>query len=378
MEMKNQSNANTKPLIVVTGSSGLIGKRLIKTLTSDYRVVGLDIAAPDTNDCSHIECDLTDDESVQQAVRKIEQDHGERIASVVHLAAYYDFSGEPSPLYDELTVEGTKRLLRSVKDSTADAPGAGSLKVEQFIFSSSLLVMKPSEDGHPITASSPVEAEWDYPQSKLRAEEVITNEGRGMNTVILRIAGVYDEQCHSIPLAQQMARIHEKQMESYLFPGDKTNGQSFIHLDDVVDCIQATIGRRSELAKQEVFVIGEEDVMTYEELQESLGELLHGKEWPTIRIPATVAKVGAWAKDKMATSEEDSPFIKPWMIDLADQNYPVNIHRARELLGWAPQHTLRQTLPAMVRCLQEDPRRWYEINGLPLPDRLSAEETSNS
>ena len=32
-----------------------------------------------------------------------------RIASIIHLAAYYSFSGEPSPLYEQVTVRGTNK-----------------------------------------------------------------------------------------------------------------------------------------------------------------------------------------------------------------------------------------------------------------------------
>jgi len=46
---------------------------------------------------------------------RIRYAYGERIASGIHLAAYYDFSGEPSPLYDEITVRGTERLLRALQ-----------------------------------------------------------------------------------------------------------------------------------------------------------------------------------------------------------------------------------------------------------------------
>jgi hypothetical protein len=34
------------------------------------------------------------------AFERIRIAYGERIASVIHLAAYYDLSGEPSPLYE--------------------------------------------------------------------------------------------------------------------------------------------------------------------------------------------------------------------------------------------------------------------------------------
>jgi len=352
-----------KPLVVITGSSGLIGTALVEALCGDFRVAGLDLNPPEASvpGFGWTECDMTDHASVERALGSVREQFGDRIASVFHLAAYYDFSGEPSPLYHELTVEGTRRLLRELQ----------GFRVQQFAFSSTLLAMKPSEDDEPVDASSPLEAEWDYPRSKLDAEKVIEEERGNIHTVILRIAGVYDEGCHSLPVAQQISRIYQKQLESYLFPGDKTCGQSFIHLKDLTECVRQVLRRREALAPHEVFVIGEEDVMSYEELQEASGELLHGKEWPTIRIPKVAAKAGAWVKDKLAG--DDGPFIKPWMIDLADQNYPVSIQHARERLRWMPVRSLRGTLPEMVRRLKADPRRWYEANGLPLPEELQKE-----
>jgi nucleoside-diphosphate-sugar epimerase len=272
------------------------------------------------------------------------------------LAAYYDFKGEPSSLYDELTVEGTRRVLTVLQD----------FEVEQFVFSSSLLVMQPAEEGEQVTETSPVEGTWDYPESKLGAEEAIRQTRGRIPVVILRLAGVYDEHCHSVPIGQQISRIHQKQLESYFFPGDADHGQAFVHLDDLVDAFEMTIERRGELGEYEVLLIAEPDVMSYEELQDQIGELLHGREWPTIRIPKIVAKAGAWVKDKLAT-EENPSFIKPWMVDLADQHYPVAIERARKKLGWEPRHRLRDTIDDMVRNLKRDPATWYEENNLPLP-----------
>jgi hypothetical protein len=95
--------------------------------------------------------------------------------------------------------------------------------------------------------------------------------------------------------------------------------------------------------------------------------LLHGEEWPAIRIPKVVAKAGAWVQDKLAGDDEPT-FIKPWMVDLADQHYPVAIDRARAKLGWEPQHRLRTTLDEMTRRLKQDPAAWYRNNDLPVPD----------
>lgn len=356
------TNLQDKPLVLMTGSSGLIGTRVAQALEDRYRVVGLDKKPPDdAAPLDHLECDLTQDDSVEHALERVARAYGDSVASVIHLAAYYDFAGEPSPLYETLTVQGSRRLLEQLRDKFA--------RVEQFVFSSSLLVMKPSDDDQPLTESSPTQAEWDYPESKLDAEQVIDVTAGEIPVVILRIAGVYDDGGHSIPIGQQIARIYEKQMESYFFPGDQTAGQSFIHLDDLVTCLARVVEKRGALGRREMFLIGEEDVMSYRELQDRIGELLHGQEWPTVRIPKTVAKAGAWVQEKLASSE-DEPFIKPWMIDLADQNYPVSVARARERLGWSPRRTLRETLPRMIENLQQDPSSWYQENKLSPPPNV--------
>jgi nucleoside-diphosphate-sugar epimerase len=134
-----------------------------------------------------------------------------------------------------------------------------------------------------------------------------------------------------------------------------------VHLDDLADCMRRAVDSRRRLGEHELLLVAEADLMSYAELQDQIGELIHGKEWPTIRIPAGVAKAGAWVRGKMGGDEE---FIKPWMIDLADDHYPVAITRAHERLGWVPRRRLRDTLPAMIADLKRDPRGWYEENKL--------------
>ena len=110
--------------------------------------------------------------------------------------------------------------------------------------------------------------------------------------------------------------------------------------------------------------------MSYSELQEQLGELIHGAEWPTIRIPKAVAKAGRVGNRRSWRPAMDETFIKPWMIDLADDHYPLAIERARERLGWQATRRLRDTLPEMVSRLKRDPEAWYRTNKLKAPESL--------
>jgi nucleoside-diphosphate-sugar epimerase len=351
-----------KQPVIVTGHGGLIGRAVCGALAASYAVIGLDrpgVPNPPP-EAENVPCDLTSDESVADALGRIRQEHGERVASVIHLAAYYDFSGEPSPLYEQVTVRGTERLLR----------GLQAFAVEQFVFSSTMLVHAPCQPGQRINEDWPLEAKWDYPKSKLETERLILARRGQTPAVLLRIAGVYDDDCRSIPIAQQIQRIFERRLTANVFPGDTSTGQSFVHLDDLVDAFTRVVDRRRDLPPESTILIGEPDPLSYDELQRMLGWLLHGEEdWDTTRIPKAAAKAGAWVQDQVPGVEE--PFIKPWMIDLADDHYALDITRARRLLDWEPRRTLRETLRRMVEKLKADPAAWYRANKLegPAPAR---------
>lgn len=346
--------------VVVTGSSGLIGAAVADRLQGKYHVIGFDRpGAP--HPPAHVECidlDVTSDESVRNGLSQVRDRHGNRLAAVIHLAAYYDFSGVPSKKYDEITVGGTRRLLGELR----------KFEVEQFIFSSTMLVHAPGKVGQKITEDWPLAPKWAYPESKVRAENVIRADRGNIPAVLLRVAGVYDDECHSIPLANQIQRIYEQKLASHFYPADLDRGQAFVHLDDVVDVFPRAVEHRSSLPAETPLLIGEPETVSYGELQQTFGRLIHGKEWSTLRIPKLVAKAGAWVQDHAPFGPE--PFIKPWMIDRAGDHYELDVGRARRLLGWEPRRSLRGTLPVMVDELKRDPVRWYRANKLEPPKGL--------
>jgi len=350
-------NGSQKEVIVVTGSSGLIGSRIIKRLASKFQVVGLDKEG-NPYPIKEAECicfDIKSEESIRKAMTRVRYAYGDKIASVIHLAAYYDFSGEPSPLYEEVTVKGTEKFLRVLQD----------FNVEQFIFSSTNLVYKPTIPGQKINEDCPLEPNWDYPESKADTEEIIKDSRGNIHSVILRLAGVYDEDGHSIPITHQIQRIYEKQFISHFYSGDITHGNVFLHMDDLLDALEKTVARRKELPPDIAINIGEAETLSYEQLQNQIGKLVHGEEWKTFEMPEPVAKAGAWTMNLFGDS-----FIKPWMIDRTNDHYELDITRAKELLGWEPQHTLEGTLPNMIKNLKSDPLKWYKANKLEPPSEL--------
>jgi len=358
-------------IVVVTGSNGRIGDAVMRRFAGRFEsVVGFDreAPAPPPPGCVYIPVEITSDDSVRQGLRTIRDHHGAHVASVIHLAAYYDFFGEPSTQYDDITVRGTGRLLRALREL--------DFEVEQFLFSSTMLVHRPAAPGQLITEEWPVEPTWAYPESKVRTEQLIREERGSARAVLLRISGVYDDLCHSIPLAHQIQRIRERRFTSRVYSGSTAHGQSFMHMDDLVEAIALAVERRATLPPEVAILLGEPDALSYDELQHTFARLLQGRELETLEIPAGLApltKAGAWVLGKLPGA---GAFIRPWMIDRANDQYALDVTRARTLLGWEPKRSLRLTIPRMIAALKADPVTWYRENGLGLPSALRAKATS--
>jgi nucleoside-diphosphate-sugar epimerase len=352
-------------IVMVTGSNGSIGDAVMRRFAGRFdHVVGFDRKAPTPPPpgCTYIPIEITSDESVRDGLRFLREHHGSHIASVIHLAAYYDFFGGPSEKYDEITVRGTGRLLHGLRDADFD--------VEQFVFSSTMLVHRPAEPGQFITEDWPIEATWAYPESKVRTEQLIRDERRDIPAVLLRIAGVYGDLCHSIPLAHQIQRIYERKFTSRIYSGSTSHGQSFMHMDDLVDAIALVVERRAQLPPELPLLLGEPETLSYDELQHTFARLIHGEGLETLVVPGALVpleKVGAWVMEKLPGAD---PFIKPWMIERANDHYALDVTRARTLLGWEPRRTLRGTIPKMVDALKADPLAFYRGNDLELTAEL--------
>ncbi|MDB2614021.1 NAD(P)-dependent oxidoreductase [Chlamydiales bacterium] len=350
--------ANKKKVMLITGSSGRIGKALCKRFGEKYQIVGFDRHKGVGENIDHVEMDVSSDESVKKGMDYVRNKYGSRIGPVIHLAAYYSFSQGELSLYEEITVQGTRRILDALQDFD---------EVEQFHFASTLLVYKPCALGVKINEGSPVDAKWDYPKSKVETEKVIKEHGGKIPTVVMRIAGCYDNECHSIPIGHNIQRIYEHELDSHLFPGDVRHGNPFLHLEDLVDAYELAIEKRKSLPQNLIVNIGEDLTIPYGKLQNMISEVLEHKDFEVFRVPKWVAKTGAFVEDEIPGFDT---FIQPWMIDVADDNYELDISFAKEMLGWSPKRYLDRYLPVMMELLKTDPIKWYEINQFDMSERM--------
>lgn len=132
-------------------------------------------------------------------------------------------------------------------------------------------------------------------------------------------------------------------------------------MEDMVTALVLAVEQRKELPQVTTLLIGESETLSCDELQRTISRQLYGQEWNTYQIPKTLAKLGCWLQNLLPGAD---PFLKPWMIDLTDDHYAFDTSRARTLLGWEPRHSLRTSLPNIIKELKLDPVGWYEDNHL--------------
>ncbi len=359
-----------KSVVLITGAAGNIGSQLTEKLSDKYQVIGLDLPAAAEDRQNIIGCDITDEPSMRSAIDEARSKAGDRpIASVIHLAAFFDFSGKERPQYKAVNEEGTANLLSALE----------SVDIEQFVYSGTMLVHEAGKPGERISEETPLAPAWAYPQSKARTEEIIRENAGEIRTVFLHLAGLYDDKTAVPTLSHQIARIYERNFKSHVFAGDTLAGQAFIHVEDMLEVFRRVVDRRDKIASGEVILAGEPDAMSYQALQDRIGRLIHGEdEWTTLVLPSHLAKLGAKLETEAepaipdAFDQGEKPFIRPFMIDMASDHYALDIGKAKRLLDWTPRHNIDNDLPKLIATLKADPNGWYAANGITPPPWLEA------
>ncbi|MEO5866521.1 MAG: NAD(P)-dependent oxidoreductase [Sphingomonas sp.] len=348
---------HSKPVVLITGVSGDVGEAIVSALGDRYAIVGMDQTGKNAS-VPIIPIDLTEDMSVAHAFELFRNRHGGTIASVIHLAGYFDFTGEDNPLYHSLNVAGTRRLMQALKP----------FRVEQIVYAGTMLVHAAVSPGEHFDEERKLDPRWIYPRSKVEAEQVIRAEHGVAPVVLFHLAGLYSDKTVVPTLAHQIARIYERNLQSHLYPGNRDTGQSMVHHDDMADAFRRAVEQRGALPPECVILVGEPDPIGYAALQDRLGELLHGEQWTTLRVPQVAAAAGAWVEEKLmprlpkAIGGGGEPFVRPFMAWQGSDHYALDIGCAKRLLGWSPRYRLHDRLPTIVDGLKRDPKAWYKAN----------------
>lgn len=338
-----------RPVVLIAGGSGMLGRALARVLQPGYASVGADVQEPSSDVPYHSfhYMDVTSGTSVRYALRQIRKAYGTELAAVVQLVD--DFGFADRPLEEEATIEGTARLLRMLDD----------FEVGRFIFSSTMLVHAPVSPGETIREDSPLDPRRPYARCKAEIEELIRSHRPAVPYTLVRAAGLYDGFGRHPTLIRQIERIKDHDFKSHFVPSVRGAGQSMVHVDDAAEALARAVDRRSELQNGPI-LIGEPDPPTYAEVRHTIGVLLWGERWPTLHVPGSVARAAVWLGERGSDERLHRPDLAETTID----HFALDIGRAGQVLGWQPQHRLIDELPAMIERMRKYPVAWQRANGL--------------
>jgi len=336
-----------KPWIVITGSSGLIGRTLIQKLAANFEIAALDISPPSEvihrPNVDFFRIDLGDPKAV---VNFFEQ-NSRPILGLINLAAYYNFLNTHSIHYQRLK-DGLVELSRAFKQ----------LKVEHgcFIQASSMACLNPVSVGTLIDSSAQSYPRWEYPKFKKESEDILRKELCDEHYVEMVIAGVYTDFCELVPLYQFIDAHLKFKIQRFFYPGDGQQGLTYVHIDDVCEALQRQLfaPRRSRR-----LLLGESEATTYKQIADIVDSEFLGFGLPKIRVTKWLARFGAYCISKFSRKS----FYQPWMIDFSDEHYQFDLSATLEQFGWQPSRRLKDELPTIVQRALEQPVEWAKLNG---------------
>ena len=217
--------------IFITGATGFVGKRLVKAIGANIKVLSR-VKQPDYET---VVCDFEKEDIPKSALESID--------TVFHLAGFAHDMQDPSKvedLYHVINVDATVELARLAVESS----------VKRFVFISSVKAGGGPDSDQCANESDQGEPEGIYGKTKREAELKLLKIGKesGMHVSIIRPSLVYG------PNAKGNLKLMLSGIKKGWFPPlpETRNRRSMIHVDDLVRAI--LLVSEDKRANGEIFI----------------------------------------------------------------------------------------------------------------------------
>ncbi len=314
------------------------------------RRVGADVA--EHPHVSWVQIDLADRDAVIEAFGELAAQGGAH--AMVHLAAYYDFTGEEHPEYQRTNVDALRHVLDAAR----------GLSLERFVFASSVAAHRVTPHGTPVNEDSPPDGDHVYARTKAEGEAMVRGLAKWFPSTIVRFAAMFSDWCEYPPLYVFLDTWLSERWNARLLGGRGESAIPFLHVRDGAGLVERALQRSDVLAPGEVLIAGPDGATTHNALFEAATRWHHGAPRTPVHVPRVLAGPGMWARDAVRRVLGDRPFERPWMAAYIDQKLVVDARRTRERLGWAPHPRLDilARIPFMLENRKTDPLQWLRVN----------------
>ena len=256
--------------ILVTGSTGFIGARLLKLLAEEGASVRVFLRPESAAGALQAKGDAVrgsfgDPEALRRAVEGVDR--------IVHLAGVTKAAGDAG--FEEGNVMPVRNLLAAVKEHN---PG-----LKRFVLVSSLAAAGPATEGvHGVRESDDPRPVSAYGRSKLRAEDLCMEASASVPVTIVRPPAVYG------PGDRDVLQVFLMLSKGVLVSAGNSRKQRFsmIHVDDLVRGIMAAA--RSERSVGRIYYITSAQAWSWDEVIAAARPVLGFRKLWRITLPKPV------------------------------------------------------------------------------------------
>lgn len=346
------------PALVITGASGFVGRHLLAELKDDYRIFALarrsqhDCGAPVHPNIAWMRVDLCDREGLARTFREIDSAGG--AAAVIHLAAYYDFTGEDHPEYRRTNVTGTENLL----DLLAGA------RVGRLYFASSVAACRFPRPEGPVGEDTPPDGEHVYAWSKREGERLVRERAALVPSAIVRFGAIYSDWCEYPPLYSFLSSWLSSSWRARILAGRGLMGIPYIHVRDLMGFFRKLLACPHPLEPAEVLLASTAGETPLVRIFELATHAYFGAARNPLFAPRPLAGLGLVAMDRLGRLIGRRPFERPWMRHYVDRRLRVDNSRTCARIEWSPsgRYQLERRLPFMIERLKSEPLEWQARN----------------
>ncbi len=340
--------------MIITGAAGFLGRRLLCAFQTDYELFAVDrrppgaTGAPEGVGIHWYQADIAAPAALRDAFNAIRGQQPIRI--LLHLAGYYDFTGEPHPEYTRSNVEG----MRNVLDM------APMFELTRLVFSSSVAACAFPPPGETVNEDTPPHGVEPYSRSKRAGEELLHAYRDRVPSNIVRLAAVFTDWCEYEPLTNFLDTWFSHRWDNRALGGRGDWAIPYIHIDDLAAFFQRVVASVDALAPLEVAQGSPNGCTTHRQLYDAATQAFYGHARPPMMIPKPVARLGIRMREGLGRVTGKMPFERAWMGAYIDEQLTVDATRTHQKLGWSPRSELDilARVPVMVQHWKTEPQEW--------------------
>lgn len=311
--------------ILITGSTGFVGRRLVNTLQSQGRPVRAAVRAPDTT-LKVPQVVVPSPGTTIDAWRPLVQGCN----TVVHLLArahvMQDEAPDPLAAFRLVNTEMTK----------ACAAAAVAEGVQRFVFVSSIGVQGNATTIRPFEAQDPLAPHSPYATSKAEAEQALRQlaQAASMEWTVVRPPLVYGPNAPGN--MQTLMRVLHKRVPLPL-AGVRHNRRSLVAVDNLVDLLIRCIDHPG--AANQAFLVSDGEDLSTADLLQRLGSAM-GRPPLMFRVPTSFL----WAGARLVGKDDVAQRLLG--------NLQIDLDHTRQTLGWNPPISVDEGLRRAAESFQ--------------------------